>query len=62
MESSVCCGRRPRQISIELPISLFTIGYCEACETRRWFRDGTPVELADATRAFAKRWNRKQAA
>ena len=62
MQPSLCCGRRPRLISIELTSSHVSVGYCETCETRRWFRDGTLIELADATEAFAARWNRKRAA
>ena len=56
-----CCGRRPRAITIDVsqdkPLSLLV---CDLCERQQWFRDGTPVDLADVKVAAATRWNAKR--
>lgn len=61
MTFSECCGRRPREINIDITTGRVTVTFCATCETRRWYRDGRTVELAEATEAFSSRWNRKRA-
>jgi hypothetical protein len=60
--TSTCCGQTARTISIEMSQATLTFAYCERCESRRWLRDGRPVELAAVKADAAATWNRKVAA
>lgn len=57
--SSSCCGTTPRDITIALTDSTLAFVYCEVCETRRWFRDGSPVTLGDVKAQTAAALNKK---
>ena len=59
MTTSSCCGTTPRDITISLSDSTLAFVYCEVCESRRWFRDGSPVTLGDVKDQAAASWNKK---
>jgi hypothetical protein len=59
MTSSSCCGTAPRDITIALTDSTLAFVYCERCETRRWFRDGSPVTLGDVKASTSAALNKK---
>lgn len=44
----ICCGRRPRRISVGgAESSSLVLTYCGVCDTTEWFRDGQLVESPD---------------
>jgi hypothetical protein len=56
---ATCCGKTPREISIDVEGSGLTMVVCDRCERRQWFKDGEPVDI-DAVKATASgSWNRK---
>jgi hypothetical protein len=59
MTTSTCCGTTPRDITISMNDSTLAFLYCQVCETRRWFRDGTPVTLGAVKAEAAASFNRK---
>ena len=59
MTNSSCCGTTPRDITIALSDSTLAFLYCEVCESRRWFRDGSPVTLGDVKTQASAVWNKK---
>ena len=59
MTSSSCCGTTPRDITISVSDSTLAFVYCELCESRRWFRDGSPVTLGDVKTTASAAWNKK---
>ena len=59
MTSSTCCGVTPRDITIALTDSTLAFVYCERCETRRWFRDGSPVTIGDIKATASAALNKK---
>lgn len=59
MTSTTCCGTTPRDITIDMRDSKLAFLYCVHCETRRWFRDGKPVTLANVKEQATAEWNKK---
>ena len=59
MTTTSCCGTTPRDITISLSDSTLAFLYCEVCESRNWFRNGTPVTLGEVKTEAAAAWNRK---
>ena len=59
MTMTSCCGSTPRDITIAMATSDLVFLYCDHCETRRWLRDGEPVELGAVKAQAAAQWNRK---
>ena len=61
MTNHDCCGRRPREISIDLTDTTLAFLYCARCERRQWLRNGVVVELDVVKETAASRWNRARA-
>jgi hypothetical protein len=59
MTNPSCCGTTPRDITISLSDSTLAFLFCEVCESRRWFRDGSPVTLGDVKTVASAAWNKK---
>jgi hypothetical protein len=59
MTTTSCCGRAPRDISIDLPDSVLAFVYCEHCESRQWFRNGEPVSLSTVKADASAQWNKR---
>jgi hypothetical protein len=59
MTTTSCCGTTPRDITISFNDSTLAFLYCEVCEERRWFRDGSPVTLGDVKTQASAAWNKK---
>lgn len=59
MTSSSCCGSTPRAITVDMRESSLAFLYCERCESRQWFRDGSPVTLTSVKEQATMEWNKK---
>ena len=59
MTTTSCCGTTPRDITIALSDTTLAFLYCEVCESRNWFRNGTPVTLGEVKSEASAAWNRK---
>ncbi|MDQ1697252.1 MAG: hypothetical protein QOJ03_2605 [Frankiaceae bacterium] len=59
MTATSCCGKAPRDITIDLNDSKLAFVFCERCESRQWFRDGEPVSLTSVKAEASNRWNKQ---
>jgi len=60
MNTTTCCGRPPRVISIELKESRITFTHCEGCEHQSWAQAGNASTLSAIKESAALEWNRRR--